>query len=172
LSQAVAGSDGVTLVPAFQGLGSPWWDAEARASILGLSAASQPAHICRAGIEAICFQTRAVLESMARVSGKAATLVSVDGGMTRSDDIMAMQAAVLSIPLRRAATVHVAALGAALMAGIGAGLWRGPDEIRPLMEPGRPIDGACYAAEPWDARYAQWRAAVDLTRRWKPDGRV
>jgi glycerol kinase len=172
LARVATGSDGVTLVPAFQGLGSPWWDAEARASILGLSAGSQPAHVCRAGIEAICFQTRAVLESMAKVSGKAATLVSVDGGMTRSDDIMAMQAAVLNVPLRRAATVHVAALGAALMAGIGAGLWRGPDEIRPLMESGHPIDGARYAAEPWDARYAQWRGAVDLTRRWKSDGRA
>ena len=91
-------------------------------------------------LEAICFQTRAVLEAMARVSGKAATLVSVDGGMTRSDEIMAMQAAVLKTPLRRAATVHVAALGAALMAGIGAGLWKGTEEITSThgrRQPGR-----------------------------------
>ena len=109
-------------------------------------------------LEAVCFQTRAVLEAMARVSGKAATLVSVDGGMTRSDDIMAMQAAVLKTPLRRAATVHVAALGAALMAGIGAGLWKGTDELRPLMGGGSPVDDTSYATEPWDDRYAQWRA--------------
>ena len=172
LAREAASAGGVTLVPAFQGLGSPWWDADARASILGLSAGSERAQICRAGLEAVCFQTRAVLEAMARVSGKAATLVSVDGGMTRSDDIMAMQAAVLKTPLRRAATVHVAALGAALMAGIGAGLWKGTDELRPLMGGGGPVDDRSYAAEPWDARYAQWRSAVDLTRQWKSNGRV
>jgi glycerol kinase len=154
LAREVMATGGVTLVPAFQGLGSPWWDAEARASILGLSAGTERAQICRAGLEAICFQTRAVLETMARVSGKAATLVSVDGGMTRSDDIMAMQAAVLNTPLHRAATVHVAALGAALMAG------------------GSPVDDTSYANEPWNERYAQWRAAVDFTRQWKPDGRA
>ncbi|MFM9841912.1 MAG: FGGY family carbohydrate kinase [Dongiaceae bacterium] len=172
LAREAAGTGGVTLVPAFQGLGSPWWDAEVRASILGLSAGSERAQICRAGLEAICFQTRAVLEAMARVSGKAATFVSVDGGMTRSDDIMAMQAAVLKTPLRRAATVHVAALGAALMAGIGAGLWKGTEEVGPLMGGGSPVEDTGFAAEPWDERYAQWRAAVDLTRQWKADGRV
>jgi len=172
LAREAAGTGGVTLVPAFQGLGSPWWDAKARASFLGLSASTGPAQICRAGLEAICFQTRAVLEAMARVSGKAATLVSVDGGMTRSNDIMAMQAAVLKTPLRRAATVHVAALGAALMAGIGAGLWKGTADIRPLMSGGGPVDDTGFAGEPWDDRYAQWRAAVDLTRQWRSDGRV
>jgi glycerol kinase len=172
LAGGATGTGGVSLVPAFQGLGSPWWDAEARASILGLSAGTGRAEICRAGLEAICFQTRAVLEAMARVSGKAATLVSVDGGMTRSDDIMAMQAAVLKTPLRRAATVHVAALGAALMAGIGAGIWKGTDDLRPLTGGGGPVDDTRFAAEPWNERYAHWRAAVDLTRQWKADGRA
>ncbi|HVR68426.1 MAG TPA: FGGY family carbohydrate kinase [Verrucomicrobiae bacterium] len=172
LAREAASSGDVTLVPAFQGLGSPWWDAEARASILGLSAGTERAQICRAGLEAICFQTRAVLEAMGRVNGKAATLVSVDGGMTRSEDIMAMQAAVLKTPLRRAETVHVAALGAALMAGVGAGLWKGTDEIRPLMGGGSPVDDTRFAAEPWDERYGQWRSAVDLTRQWKSDGRA
>ncbi len=172
LAQEAAGAGGVTLVPAFQGLGSPWWDADIRASFLGLSAGTDRAQICRAGLEAICFQTRAVMEAMARVSGKAAKLVSVDGGMTRSQDIMAMQAAVLKTPLRRAATVHVAALGAALMAGIGAGLWKGTEEISPLMGAGSPVDDTRFAAEPWDDRYAQWRAAVDFTRQWKSDGRL
>jgi glycerol kinase len=171
-AREAADTGGVTLVPAFQGLGSPWWDAEVRASILGLSAGSQRAQICRAGLEAICFQTRAVLESMARVTGKAATLISVDGGMARSDEIMAMQSAVLKTPLRRVATVHVAALGAALMAGIGAGLWKCTEEIRPLMAGGSPVGDTPYAAEPWDDRYALWRSAVDLTRQWKSDGRV
>ena len=83
-----------------------------------------------------------------------------------------MQAAVLKTPLRRAATVHVAALGAALMAGIGAGLWGGTQEISPLMGSGSPVDDISFAAEPWDDRYAQWRAAVDFTRQWKSDGRI
>jgi len=172
LARQTENTGGVILVPAFQGLGSPWWNAEARATILGLSAGSDRAQICRAGLEAICYQTRAVLEAMTRASGSAATLVSVDGGMTRSDYIMAMQAAVLKTPLRRASIIDVAPFGAALMAGIGAGLWRGPADISPLMGSGAPIDQAAFAAEPWDDRYEQWRAAVDLTRQWKPDGRA
>lgn len=172
LAREAEGAAGVVVVPAFQGLASPWWDAEVRAAILGLSAGSGRAQICRAGIEAICYQTRAVLEAMARASGSAATLVSVDGGMTRSDYVMAMQAAVLKTPLRRAPIAHVAPYGAALMAGIGAGLWRGPADIRPLMGAGAAIDASSFAGEPWDARYSQWRAAVELTRQWKPDGRA
>jgi glycerol kinase len=172
LAQQASGAGAVTLVPAFQGLGSPWWDAEVRAAILGLSAGSGHPEICRAGLEAVCYQTRAVLEAMAKASGKAATLVSVDGGMTRSDYIMAMQAAVLNTPLRRAAIAHVAPYGAALMAGIGAGVWKRPAEIMPLMDAGTPIDARPFAAEPWDERYAQWQAAVALARQWKPDGRA
>ena len=169
-AQQASDAGGVMLVPAFQGLGSPWWDAEARAAILGLSAGAGHPQICRAGLEAVCFQTRAVLESMTKASGSAATLISVDGGMTRSDYIMAMQAAMLKTPLRRAAIAHVAPYGAALMAGIGAGLWTGPADIRPLMEPGTPIDASLLAGEPWDKRYAQWNAAVALTRQWRPGG--
>jgi glycerol kinase len=92
--------------------------------------------------------------------------------MTRSDGIMAMQAAVLKTPMRRASIAHVAPYGAALMAGIGAGVWRSPADIRPLMNAGAAIDASAFAAEPWDARYAQWRAAVDLARQWKPDERA
>jgi glycerol kinase len=172
LARQAADAGGVMLVPAFQGLGSPWWDADARAAILGLSASSGHPQICRAGLEAVCYQTRAVLEAMAKASGSAAVVVSVDGGMTRSDDFMAMQAAILKTPLRRAPIAHVAPYGAALMAGIGAGLWSGPADIRPLMGAGAPINEAAFAAEPWDDRYEQWRAAVDLTRQWKPDGRA
>jgi glycerol kinase len=163
---------GVMLVPAFQGLGSPWWDAEVRAAILGLSSGTGHPQICRAGLEAVCYQTRAVLEAMAKASGNAAMLVSVDGGMTRSDDFMAMQAAVLKTPLRRAPIAHVAPYGAALMAGIGAGLWNGPADLRPLMKVGTPVDASRFAGEPWDGRYVQWCAAVALTRQWKPDGRA
>src|SRR5262245_4453677 len=132
-ARQTADAGGVMLVPAFQGLGSPWWDAEARAAILGLSAGAGHPQICRAGLEAVCYQTRAVLESMTKASGSASTLISVDGGMTRSDYIMALQAAVLKTPLRRASIAHVAPYGAALMAGIGAGLWKSPADIRPLM---------------------------------------
>ena len=173
LAREAAETGGVTVVPAFQGLGSPWWDAEARASILGLSAGSERAQICRAGLEAICFQTRAVLEAMARVSGKAATLVE---RRWRHD------------PQRR----HHG------HAGGGAENAAAPRRDRPCGGAGRRADGghrrrtverhgeksihsweaaarstiASFATEPWDDRYAQWRAAVDLTRQWKIHGRA
>jgi glycerol kinase len=113
LARQVDDSGGVSLVPAFQGLGSPWWDSETRAALTGLSAATTPAHICRAGLEAIAFQTRAVLEAM----GGDLEAISVDGGATRSALLMEILASSLDIPVRKAAHEHLAGYGVALMAG-------------------------------------------------------
>jgi glycerol kinase len=112
LARTVPDSGGVALIPAFQGLGSPFWDANMRAALTGLSAATTPAHICRAGLEAIAFQTRAVLEAM----GGDHVLLSVDGGAARSALLMEMLAQTLSVPVRKAAHEHMAGYGVAMMA--------------------------------------------------------
>jgi glycerol kinase len=153
-------SGGAMLVPAFQGLAAPWWRPDARAALLGMTAATTPGHICHAGLEAICFQVRATLELLA-ASGRAIEGLKVDGGPTNSAYLMQLQADILQLPLAVAAFDSTTAYGAALMAGLGAGLWKSLDEIRDVIEPSHVVPPDPARAAPWDDAYRLWRKTTD-----------
>ncbi|HTN97544.1 MAG TPA: FGGY-family carbohydrate kinase, partial [Nordella sp.] len=156
-------SAGVLLVPAFQGLASPWWQPDLRAALLGMSEATGSDHVAHAGLEAVCYQIRAILEAIGGRSDTAASpLIRVDGGMTRSRYFMQMQANVLQLPLSPAAAGSATPFGAGLMAGLGAGIWKTPDDVRAMIaatgtiRPDRTASAAC------DAAYHAWRQAIDM----------
>lgn len=147
LAETVPDTAGVYLVPAFQGLGTPWWADRAKGALLGLTRAAKKAHICRAFLESIAYRSRDVIDVMIADSGHNLGRMRVDGGATRSDFLMQFQSDLLEIPVERPDTLEMTALGAALMAGIGAGIWKDfadlshlPSSIHtytPSMEPER-----------------------------------
>jgi glycerol kinase len=163
LAASVADSGGVILVPAFTGLGAPYWDADARGAILGLTRGSTAAHIARAALESIALQSAEVLAAMQADAGMALTELRVDGGAARNDLLMQFQADVLGVPVLRPALTECTALGAARLAAEAVGLWprEGPPALREpnlrRFEPARPRAWA-------EDRLADWRAAVARVR--------
>ncbi len=132
LAEEVPDTAGVYLVPAFQGLGTPWWADQAKGALLGLTRAAKKAHICRAFLESIAYRTRDVIDVMIADSGHSLGRMKVDGGVTRSDFLMRFQSDLLEIPVERPDTLEMTALGAALMAGIGAGIWKDFEDLSHL----------------------------------------
>ncbi len=151
-------SAGALVVPAFQGLASPWWQPDIRAAILGLSDASTKGHIAHAGLEAVCYQIRAVLDRLIG-TGKL-PVVKADGSMTRSKYFTAMQASVLGVPLSVSASDAMTPFGSALMAGLGAGCWSTLEELRKLPRASEAIEPSEAAS--CQASYEDWTKAVDL----------
>jgi glycerol kinase len=149
-------SAGVLLIPAFQGLASPWWQPDLRAAILGLSEASTKGHIAHAGLEAVCYQIRAVLDSIIG-TGKF-PMVKADGSMTRSKYFTSMQASVLGVPLSVSAADAMTPFGAALMAGLGAGCWNSLEELRRLPRSSETVEPSASYESP----YQDWNKAVNL----------
>lgn len=130
LARTADPSQSVYMVPAFVGLGAPWWDAEARGAIYGLTRNSGPAEIAKAALEAVCYQTRDLLEAMRRDwKGGGDTVLRVDGGMVASDWTMQFLADILNAPVDRPAILETTALGAAWLAGSRAGVWPGMAEF-------------------------------------------
>ncbi len=133
LAASVADSAGVMVVPAFTGLGAPYWQADARGAILGLTRGSTRAHVARAALDSIAYQSAALLQAMdrdARAAGGAAVHeLRVDGGASVNDDLMQFQADLLGIPVLRPAVTETTALGAAMLAGLGVGVYAGLDEL-------------------------------------------
>jgi len=156
-AQKSGNDDGVLLIPAFQGLASPWWQPSMRAAFLGLSEATSPGNLAEAGLEAIAFQIRAILDAL-RVEEKAA--IKVDGGLTRSKYFLELQASLLGRPLARAQVDSVTPFGAALMAGLGAGLWSSMDGLRMLIPQGNRIQAVPDQA--LEARYRHWQDAIRM----------
>lgn len=132
IAKSVTDSNGVYVVPAFVGLGAPYWNQDARGTICGLTRGSNRAHIVRACLEAIAFQTYDVLKAMESDSGKNLGEIKVDGGASANDFLMEFQADILSKTVVRPACVETTALGSALLAGIGAGVWNSFDELKKL----------------------------------------
>lgn len=155
------GSEGVIVVPAFQGLASPWWRPEARALITGLSAATRSGHIAHAALESVAWQVKLLLDEMGM-----ARSVSVDGGMTGSAYFLQLQADVLGLPLSRASEQESSALGAALAAGIGAGIWKNPAALRNLIRHHPPVEPR---PDPNHGAYETWRRWVDVAVRVSTD---
>jgi len=136
LAAEVEDNEGVYLVPAYQGLGTPWWSSRARGTLSGLTRASNKSHVCRACLESIAYRTRDVIDVMTADSGYSLGQLNVDGGVTNSDFLMNFQAGLLNIPVNRPSSVEVTVLGAALMAGLGAGLWKNLDELKKVNSGG------------------------------------
>lgn len=162
LAQTVETSDGVYFVPALAGLGAPHWRHDARGLIAGMSLSTKPAHVARAALEAVALQIHDVFAAMEADRGVALSALSADGGASRNDFLMQMQADILKKPVRRSRLAELSAMGAGIMAGIGAGLW---SEEQALSRLGAEADVFTPGAdtEGRDRLIAGWREAVKLT---------
>jgi glycerol kinase len=159
LAESVEDSGGVVLVPAFVGLGAPYWRPEVRGAILGLTRGVTRAHLTRAALESLAFQTRDVFDAMARDAGKRVTVLRVDGGAAANDFLMQYQADLLGVAVERPKVVETTALGAGLLAGLAVGVWRSPSElarIRAVDRVFKPKRSRAWRA----AEYARWKQAV------------
>ncbi len=159
LARSVDDSGGVVLVPAFVGLGAPYWRPDVRGAILGLTRGTTRAHLARAALESLAFQTRDVFDAMARDAGKRVTILRVDGGAATNDLLMQYQADVLGVAVERPKVVETTALGAGLLAGLAVGLWRSPRELTRVRAVDRVFKPRQSRA--WrEAEVARWTRAV------------
>ena len=165
LAASVPDSGGVCFVPALSGLGAPYWDPHARGAIVGLTRGTTKAHLARATLEAIAFQSAELIEAMAADSSIALSELRVDGGATASNLLMQTQANLLGVPVVRPRVTETTALGAAYLAGLAVGFWADEEEIASLWSRDRVFDPALSrdaAAE----RLAVWKRAVERSRDW------
>jgi len=165
LARSVGDTGGVYFVPAFVGLGAPYWDQRARGIIVGLTRGTTRAHLARAALEAIAYQSRDVLDAMAADAKASLGEVKVDGGAIANDFLCQFQADVLDATVARPAVIETTALGAAYLAGLGSGLWRSLDAVAERHAIDRhftPSMDALARAE----GYAGWRRAVERARGW------
>ena len=165
LASEVADNGGVYLVPAFSGLGAPYWDMYARGAIVGLTRGTTKSHIARAALESIAYQTRDILEAMQRDTGVVLSSLRVDGGATDNHLLMQFQSDVLGVPVQRAAVKETTALGVGYLAGLGVGFWDGPADIKGMWQADRTFQPN-MDEERRDSLYRQWRRAVDRSRGW------
>jgi glycerol kinase len=133
----VEDSNGVYIVPAFVGLGAPYWDPHARGAILGLTRGVNRSHLVRAALEAIAYQTREVVDCMARDSGVDLKELRVDGGASANNVLCQIQSDLLDLPVRRPTVLETTALGAAYLAGLAVGYWKDQEEISAHWSMGR-----------------------------------
>ncbi len=166
LARGLKDTGGVYLVPAFTGLGAPWWDPDARGAIVGLTRASGVAEIVRAALEATVYQTRDLMEAMGRDGGAKPSAIRVDGGMAVNDWVMQFLADQLAIPVERPRVTETTALGAAYLAGLGAGVYVSTAEIARRWKSQRRFRPAGPSTDR-ERLYQGWRRAV---RRVRSDG--
>lgn len=165
LAREVPNSGGVVVVPAFTGLGTPYWDPDARGTILGLTLGATRAHVVRATLEAIAFQTRDVVETMQQNSGVALQELRADGGAVANALLMQTQADLLGIPVVVPTVTETTALGAAYLAGLGVGFWPDADTIASQWRVAARYEPQISKDER-DSRYATWQRAVARARGW------
>ncbi len=166
LAASVLDTAGVYVVPAFVGLGAPYWDSRARGGILGLTRGATAAHIARATLDAIAYQTRDVLEAMLADAGEPLRTLRVDGGASADDLLMQVQADQLGVPVQRPRVRETTALGAAYLAGLATGFWSSAAELADHWTLDREFTPTMPAAER-DRLYAGWRKAVARVRDWE-----
>ncbi|MEA2433076.1 MAG: glycerol kinase [Actinomycetota bacterium] len=165
LAESVPDTGGAYLVPAFVGLGAPYWDPYARGAFLGITRGTSKAHLARAAVEAMAYQTRDVVDAMTADAGVPLAELRVDGGASVMDVLCQFQADQLGVPVRRPANLETTALGAAYLAGLAEGVWGSPKEISDTwaaaaeFEPNKSRDEA-------DSLYEGWKKAVTRTRDW------
>ena len=168
LAESVPDSGGVFLVPAFTGLGSPWWDPYARGAVVGITRGTTRAHLARATVESMVFQTRDVVDAMTAASGHRVKAMRVDGGASVMPLLLQLQADQLQVPVSRPRLQESTALGAAYLAGLAEGVWSSPSEVADNWvldtEVGPVADRASV-----DEAHAMWLRAVERSRRWAAD---
>jgi len=165
LAASVPDTAGAVFVPALTGLGAPYWDPYARGAIVGLTRGTTRAHLVRATIEAMAWQTRDVVDAMTHASGRAITSLRVDGGASVMDLLCQFQADVLGTEVRRSAVRETTALGAAFLAGLAEGVWDDVDMVAAHWHDDGRWQPAADRADV-DARYAEWQRAVERARGW------
>ena len=166
LAASVPDSGGVYLVPAFVGLGAPHWDSYARGTILGLTRGSTGAHIARAALEAIAFQSAELVQAMEKDSGIGLKELRVDGGGARNDLMMQFQADILGVPVVRPKVTETTALGAAYLAGLALGMWGSVDELARQWQVDRVFEPA-MGQDQREARMNMWHKAVGRSAGWE-----
>jgi len=166
LAASVPGSEGICFVPAFSGLFAPYWRPDARGAVLGLSRFHTRAHLARATLEAICFQTRDVLDAMAQDSGVRLAVLKVDGGATVNNLLMQMQADILGVPVVRPVVSETTALGAAYAAGLAVGFWGSLESLRAHWKADRQWEPR-WSADQRNHAYARWQKAVERSFGWR-----
>jgi glycerol kinase len=165
MAESVPDSGGVYFVPALTGLGSPYWDPYARGTIIGITRGTTRAHLARASIEAMAYQTRDVVEAMTARAGVALAQLRVDGGASVMDFLCRFQADQLQVPVLRPVVQETTALGAAFLAGLAEGVWSSTDEIASTWKIEREFLPSGDEAER-ERLYAGWKRAVDRSRAW------
>jgi glycerol kinase len=166
LAASVLDAGGVVFVPAFTGLGAPYWDAYARGTILGMTRGTNKAHIARAALESIAYQTADVLEAMYKDSQICLSELRVDGGAARNDLLMQFQADVLGVAVVRPMVTETTALGAAYLAGLAVGFWASMEEIEIQWKVERKFEPRMSVDER-GGKLAAWRKAVERSRGWE-----
>ncbi|MGW2326026.1 glycerol kinase GlpK [Streptomyces sp. NPDC001700] len=167
LARTVEDNGGVYFVPAFSGLFAPYWRSDARGAIVGLTRYNTNGHLARATLEAICYQSRDVVEAMERDSGIHLDVLRVDGGVTDNELCMQIQADVLGVPVSRPVIAETTALGAAYAAGLATGFWRDTDELRSHWSESRRWEPQ-WSEDQRAEGYAGWKKAVERTLNWVP----
>lgn len=162
----VTDADGVYVVPAFVGLGTPYWDSEARGAVFGLTRGTQKEHFIRATLESLAYQTRDVLDAMEKDSKIEVKTLRVDGGAVKNDFLMQFQSDILDVPVERPEINETTALGAAYLAGLAVGYWKSKDEIRDRWNLEKQFDPKMDETKR-DDLYKGWQTAVKATQVFK-----
>lgn len=165
LACSVKDNGGVYFVPAFSGLYAPYWRADARGCIVGLTRFNDKGHLARATLEAISYQTRDVLDAMVKDSGVRLAVLKVDGGATVNDTLMQLQADILGVPVVRPVVSETTALGAAYAAGLAVGFWRDVEEMRLNWKADKQWEPH-WSADQREAGYVGWQKAIERTLNW------
>jgi glycerol kinase len=168
LASSVPDTGGVYVVPAFTGLGSPWWDPYARGTVVGITRGTNRAHLVRAVVEAMAYQTRDAVDAMVATSGTPITDLRVDGGASVMDVLLQFQADQLGVPVRRPADQETTALGAAFLAGLAEGVWPDLDAVAAQWQLDATFEPAADRAIA-DLLHGQWSRAVERSRAWVQD---
>jgi glycerol kinase len=165
LAASVSDNGGVYFVPAFSGLFAPYWRSDARGVIVGLTRANTKAHIARATLEAICYQTKEVLDAMEADSGIKLSELRVDGGITNNKLCMQLQSDIMGIDVVKPVITETTALGAAFAAGLAVGLWKNTEELKKIWK--RENTWNCQSTSDWrNSGYEKWRKAITRTFDW------
>ncbi len=165
LAVQVPDAGGIYLVPAFTGLGAPYWDMYARGAIVGMTRGTSAEHIARSALESIAYQTRDLLECMEKDSGQKTVTLRVDGGATASEFLMQFQADILGIPLQKPVITEMTALGASYLAGLGVGFWKSEQEIAKQWKVARVFEPN-MSEDQRETLYAGWKRAVERSFDW------
>ena len=156
---------GVYFVPAFSGLATPYWDMYARGAIVGLTRGANRAHITRAALESIAYQTRDLMDAVVQDTGLALESIRVDGGATNNELLMQFQADILGASVHRSAVKEATALGAGWLAGLGVGYWNDTDQLAGLWSADMVFQPSMEESER-QRLYSQWLKAVERSRDW------